>query len=520
MALTDHSSVKDCLQSLGNASEIPEAVRRHRASLNPEPGQIRVYHGRAHDSDRRRAADLTHGVSTNFSIMASELVTPAPATLMQAQLDERRERMYASHRQAPLGRSRHQAPDAPCYDTSDATVFGSPQRIKDDAGVIVNPAKSPRQVDAEYEQGRELYRLTHRNFGVGESVDRKYDWSAVRATTFGIATPHDNAGRNVRQTLQWNDDADGNIISKRLDEFRERTQPQLARVYSPLKDTLKVGDEQAFGVRCRRDQYDAGDLIHARAAPACQRNTDKQRGMLAAIRQQLKKANYHNFPTLAHAFGRCPRDGATDAIDADGLRKMCERFNLTLSDEMLRLLMQWCDTNADGRIDYNEFANFLNWKDMLPSSDLAETNERIPTLQKQIDKAIEDYRTSSSDIAAVAGAVDTSGYRKYGVPTIRSDLPVPNAKKISDTKNYGEEPDASGLLNPNMLSSYGLMPRDVFTPRPKEAIRQVFTNLTKMSQEVFEELWGKATAKHPSGLVSIESFRQALEENEECNQSK
>ena len=29
--------------------------------------------------------------------------------------------------------------------------------------------------------------------------------------------------------------------------------------------------------------------------------------------------------------------------------------------------MDYCDTNKDGMIDYEEFANFLNWKDKLPS---------------------------------------------------------------------------------------------------------------------------------------------------------
>lgn len=30
--------------------------------------------------------------------------------------------------------------------------------------------------------------------------------------------------------------------------------------------------------------------------------------------------------------------------------------------------MDYCDNNNDGRIDYNEFVNFLNWKDKMPSS--------------------------------------------------------------------------------------------------------------------------------------------------------
>lgn len=29
--------------------------------------------------------------------------------------------------------------------------------------------------------------------------------------------------------------------------------------------------------------------------------------------------------------------------------------------------MDYCDANRDGYIDYVEFANFLNWKDIMPT---------------------------------------------------------------------------------------------------------------------------------------------------------
>merc|ERR1712167_513834 len=81
---------------------------------------------------------------------------------------------------------------------------------------------------------------------------------------FGIETPHDNDGRKVSRSLRWpNPDigecADrfgsvpssskkGNtkLITKRLDAFRERTQPTLGTVHDPIKST--VGLNEAFGL--------------------------------------------------------------------------------------------------------------------------------------------------------------------------------------------------------------------------------------------------------------------------------
>ena len=39
--------------------------------------------------------------------------------------------------------------------------------------------------------------------------------------------------------------------------------------------------------------------------------------------------------------------------------------------------MDFCDINKDGQIDYEEFANFLNWKDKLPSG-LPQSGKCLP----------------------------------------------------------------------------------------------------------------------------------------------
>ena len=50
------------------------------------------------------------------------------------------------------------------------------------------------------------------------------------------------------------------------------------------------------------DEYGAGDLIHMRDTGDYLRGKDRQRGIVAAVRQHLKKANYHNFQDLRAAF--------------------------------------------------------------------------------------------------------------------------------------------------------------------------------------------------------------------------
>ena len=92
--------------------------------------------------------------------------------------------------------------------------------------------------------------------------------------------------------------------------------------------------------------------------------------------------------------------------------------------------MDFCDADKDGFINYLEFANFLNWKDKVPSGlppktqpaqtqivadqDLTnkspQSSESTPRrLKKQIDKAIGAHRTSASIINSVVGGVSTRG---------------------------------------------------------------------------------------------------------------
>lgn len=65
---------------------------------------------------------------------------------------------------------------------------------------------------------------------------------------------------------------------------------------------MKVGPDHVFGVMVKPDQYGAGDLMHGRGTNKYLRGNDHQRGVVAALRQKLKKANYQNFDNLLSAF--------------------------------------------------------------------------------------------------------------------------------------------------------------------------------------------------------------------------
>ncbi|KAG8139171.1 hypothetical protein E2320_001949 [Naja naja] len=349
------------------------------------------------------------------------------------------------------------------------------------------------------------------------------------------------------------------IVSKISDDFKEKFQPQIGKVHDPIADTLNVPPDHTFGILIRPEEYgkhknSVGDLLHNRLPSEYLKGKDRERAVFTAIRQNLKKANYHNFDTLLHAFRHYDKDGDRK-INREDLKKACFQLNLDLDDELLDSLFNYCDLDKDGFIDYLEFANFLNWKDkmaiqeyeekiitkgkkpapfdLIPANDSEiKTNENallkqddiVPmepgslektfrTLSRPTDRVFSDYRTTSSQYNAVVGGIPSSFYPLFGIPTIRSDIPAPRFRRISDTTNYGDQATMYALLYPSIYNNKGVYEKDIFRIRSKEEIADILRNIgVKLSDESFDEVWRQACLKDHRGKVCVESIRNVLDE--------
>lgn len=54
-------------------------------------------------------------------------------------------------------------------------------------------------------------------------------------------------------------------------------------------------------------------------------------------------------------------------ITLGNLRNVCTKYRLPVDPEILEKVLEYCDLNCQGMIDYLEFSNFLNWKEKLPT---------------------------------------------------------------------------------------------------------------------------------------------------------
>ncbi|KAI2654882.1 EF-hand domain-containing family member B [Labeo rohita] len=418
---------------------------------------------------------------------AGSVINPSPKTRFQERLRHLQEINYATSQKAPLGRSRVQG--LPSWLDPEGTTFGVATLQLSNGGEIINPPKTAHQVKKEAVEGHQLYVRSHGSYFVGERVDRKYNWGHCgRESRFGVPTPHYNDGRTISRSLQWpwenwvihptlNPSTRHNsakLVSKRCDDFREKTQPQTGKVHDPIAETLNVPSDHTFGVLMKPDSF----------------GKDRQRALISAVRQHLKKSNYQNFSSLLEAFRYYDKKGQ-GKIDKEDLKEVCHQFNMIVSEPVLDDLMEYCDVDKDGLIDFMEFSNFLNWKDKMPitrmliyllqlvermawtapanmqRTDLQKSNAVKPLIRPEDLEPVElgytrktpktlsrprtvqnNFITSSSVISAVVGGLSSADDRTYGVPTVRSDLPAPRIKRVSDRTNYGDEATAHDLLNP------------------------------------------------------------------------
>jgi hypothetical protein len=105
------------------------------------------------------------------------------------------------------------------------------------------------------------------------------------------------------------------------------------------------------------------------------------------------------------------------------------------------------------------------------------------------------------------------GKRVYGVPSIRNDLIAPRIKKMTDRKNYGDDGTCFAVVQPSIFSKHGVYEKDVLQARSKEEIRSIFANIgVDLPDDLFNNVWENAKAALPSGDVSVETFRNVLDQ--------
>ncbi|XP_060936848.1 EF-hand domain-containing family member B [Limanda limanda] len=509
----------------------PPGVRKYR--MPPEPGAVRVHPGKADDPDV--ASTLVHGKMSIPCPTVGNLLNAPPKTAFQNKLDELREKdTWASgdhHIKLPITQDNEVTHDHDMWD-------------------IINPPRTAEQIEAAAQAGHENYIITHNAYFTGEQIDRKYNWGQTsKDSRFGMATPHYDDGRSANQTLCWYGESRKFYNPKTVwtrSGDKDRMQSNSYKANKMKRNTLNLSPDHSFGLSNPLDEFGAGELIHSTGPGQYERMPGRHHSLVNDVRIHLKRINFQNFPSLLQAFMHYDKSGK-GMIDRDDLLAVCRQFHLDVDVSVVDDLIDYCDTDKDGHINFLEFSNFLNWKDRMPINardrhimmnemESLSKSEPLPVPKalvkpedmepvgpdttkttvrtlRRLQEPPDHFFTSASFIGGHRDLPPTQNARTYGVPSVRSDLPTPRITRVTDTTNYGEKSSVGDLLNPSVTANHGAYKEHFFCPRTKEEMAEIFRNVgVELSEETFEQAWYLASTRQPDGGVCVQVFSDVLKE--------
>lgn len=102
------------------------------------------------------------------------------------------------------------------------------------------------------------------------------------------------------------------------------------------------------------------------------------------------------------------------------------------------------------------------------------------------------------------------------MPSVRSDVPLPAARSVANTKNYGNEPTAGQLLTPLKCVDLGVKEEHLLAMRNREEIMQLLRDAgISTTDDEFEAIFGLAAeldgvdAASEKLQCSLDSFMKA-----------
>lgn len=101
--------------------------------------------------------------------------------------------------------------------------------------------------------------------------------------------------------------------------------------------------------------------------------------------------------------------------------------------------------------------------------------------------------------------------RVFGLPSIRTDVPVPKLVTIANTVNYGEEADARHLLFPARATHMGITESHYLAPQSKESIKEYLARANiKVSDDECDAIFSMASEHDGTpGAACMETFMRA-----------
>lgn len=375
----------------------PDGTRRWRKSNFAEAGCKVIHPGLINDMAKFDPL-VKHGKMTQDSDHVDTVFGHGPQTNFDEYMNSESEKMYASKKMEPLGKSFSRGHELPEETRDSAFAFGVMTGQSEPSKNLLYPTVTEDEAIHEA-----MYRKSHGTYQPGVQVDRQYKWNNtnIDVTTHRFGKKDKNLVKNG-VGLCMNSAKDIEVPKTRLVQTHVEKLKSLKDQLGKARN-LGLGDtnlpkDHTFGVRGTADMWDASDCIQG---------------------------------------------------------------------------------------DYSA-------AEQAPDADLGTS-------------ATPGWRNNSCE------------RRAFGCPTLRTDIPYPDKRSVSDNQNYGDDVSAEFLLYPPAFACAGVEDKDFAEPRTPQQIKQYFVTAKILpedfGQEEFQRLWidaGRRCDITEDGIVSVAEFQLAL----------
>ncbi len=145
------------------------------------------------------------------------------------------------------------------------------------------------------------------------------------------------------------------------------------------KETRFLGPDHTFGRLNTSEPFGAGDVLHDRCLNNTLKGKERERAFVASARSFLSSYNYTKFKTLVDAFKFYDKD-KDSFISRDELKLACAQAKYAVADDLLDVLLNDCDQDGDGRLNFLEFVNFLCFKDSMKTGLPTDSSSKFPRI--------------------------------------------------------------------------------------------------------------------------------------------
>ncbi|XP_076762913.1 EF-hand domain-containing family member B [Xylocopa sonorina] len=381
-------------------------------------------------------------------------------TPFQTIISELRNTVMNSYWNKEIGKTRYQISNLPVGMNPLEVTFG--RKLKSEETMADILKERVEKTNGLEPTTLEMYKKSHNSYLPAEQIKRHYKKPFDENFCFGEFKNSNTEGVRLKRLLTWMN-ADSNTLNSHL---------YMNMIHGRVAEKRGLSEELNILSDCPLN-----DEVIA------QQNYLKYiNGLRQKFKRRVPEIPFADiYEDLLSLDKKC-----TNVLPEDKILLTLAKYQIYINETLLSPLLDLLEIRKEKNVKYRDLLNLLNWKYDFPT---------LPKIEK-ISSECQHYSTTYNTTIGEVNKIDIRNIVAAGISS--EDL---------------DKHNAYSLIFPDNFTKHGLSYVDLSKLRSKEEIRSIFESIgVKYSNDNFDLLWKEGTKRSGSDGVSIEIFRNLLDQ--------